>query len=152
MQFSIELQQIAPQSVAFASTVVQGQQWGPAYGPLLARVLAHIERSGGRVTAPPFARFAVFDDHVDLDAGIPVENVPAGDGIRLGQLSGGEAAVGRHVGPPSELGPAHEAVRAWLHERGIKPSEFWEVYYTDPKVEPDERRWQTDVVYLVATE
>jgi effector-binding domain-containing protein len=149
MRLRIERKHIDPQRVAFASTVIADQVWGPAYGPLLGRVLEHLDCANVRPTAPPFARFTVFVDRVELDAGIPVKDAPEAYGIRIGELPGGDAAIGRHIGPPSELGTAHEAVRSWINQRGFLVHAFWEIYLTDARIEPDERHWQTDIVYLI---
>ncbi len=67
--------------------------------------------------------------------------------VEPSRLPGGPTAVTTHIGRYEDLTLAYEAVHRWLGELGwsaIGP--HWEVYFTDPNVEPDPSRWRTDVV------
>ena len=52
-----------------------------------------------------------------------------------------------HHGRYEDLEDAYAAARRWLTVHGRAPiGAHWEVYYTDPSVEPDPTRWRTEVV------
>ena len=74
-----------------------------------------------------------------------------GDGeVAAGELGGGEAAVGMHVGPYDTLHETYSAMQAWIVSQGRRPSSsMWEVYLTDPEQEPDPAKWQTEVYWPV---
>ena len=43
--------------------------------------------------------------------------------------------------------PAYEAIHEWLGEHELQPEgPAWEVYYSDPEVQPDSATWKTEIV------
>jgi effector-binding domain-containing protein len=103
---------------------------------------------------PPFARFTSIGDVVAVEAGVPTTTEIPGDGhIEPSVLPSGCAAVGTHWGHQDDVGHTVESVTNWLARQGCVPAgPHWEFYYTDPRLEPDPRRWRTEVVvpYRVA--
>ena len=62
-----------------------------------------------------------------------------------------------HRGHPDRIAAAHLALVAWAAAEGVplaKDGEVWEgmfeSYLTDPAVEPDPARWETELAYLVS--
>jgi AraC family transcriptional regulator len=108
----------------------------------------HLDRTGVAAAGPPFARFTVLDDVVAVEAGLPVAAEVPGDGrVQPSILAGCCAAVTTHHAPRDDLSHAYEAVRIWLGRQGCVPAgPQWEVYYIDSSVEPDPRRWHTEIV------
>src|SRR5262249_3949851 len=69
------------------------------------------------------------------------------DAVVNSVVPSGLTATTTHVGPYSELGPAHEAVRAWCKSQGHElAGPYWEVYgdWSD-----DPAKLRTDVFYLL---
>jgi effector-binding domain-containing protein len=99
-------------------------------------------------TGPPFARFTFLGQVVAIEAGFPVPREVAGDGVvEPSTLPDGPAVVTSHRGRYEDLETAYLACRAWLDHHGYEPAgPHWEVYYTDPRREPDPACWRTDVV------
>ena len=116
----------------------------------LAGVYAEIHRylteQGLRVSGPPFARYAVRGDIVDVEAGFPVPApVPGGRRVTPSRLPGGRAAVASGHGRREDL--AYHAVAGWLKQQAAEPAgAYWEVYYTNPSAQPDTASWGTDLV------
>jgi effector-binding domain-containing protein len=43
--------------------------------------------------------------------------------------------------------PAYQAIEAWVTEHnGVIDGPPWEVYYTDPNVQPDPNSWRTEII------
>jgi effector-binding domain-containing protein len=73
--------------------------------------------------------------------------VPGDGHVEPSILAGCCAAVAIHWGPREDTSQACEAVRGWLARQGCVPAgPHWEVYHQDRRVEPDPRRWHTEVV------
>lgn len=129
------------------AVVEMPQFLGKAYGAVETR-LAEV---GGTYAGPPFARYRALDEkfeEFEVEAGFPVIAPVDGDEhVASSTLPGGKAAVTWHVGPYEKLGPAYEAVMKWITERnGVPIGDAWEVYHSDPGVEPNPERWRTEVI------
>jgi effector-binding domain-containing protein len=111
-------------------------------------VYGYLRHKGLPPSGPPFARFTFIGDVVAAEAGFPVSREISGDGhVEPSTLPDGQAAVTTHMGRYEDLDQAYEAIRSWLAGNGYEAAgPHWEVYYTDPNVAPDPRRWRTDVV------
>jgi effector-binding domain-containing protein len=121
---------------------------GEAFGKLFAA----IGRAGAIPAGPVFSRYFEFGaEAVDFECGVAVTAPFTGEGeVAAGELGGGEAAVGVHVGPYDTLHETYSAMQTWIVSQERRPSSFmWEVYLTDPEQEPDPARWQTEIYWPV---
>jgi effector-binding domain-containing protein len=111
-------------------------------------VTAFLTRWGMHPVGPPFARFEMHAGGFDVEAGMPVAVTITGDeSVQPGQLPAGPAARTTHVGRYEEMGPAYDALLAWVRDRGGIPAGApWEVYLTDPVTSPDPQTWRTEVL------
>jgi effector-binding domain-containing protein len=87
--------------------------------------------------------------------------VAGDDRVTVGVLPAGRYVTTRHVGHPSTLMAATAALLEWAAAQGLtwdvsaSPSgERWgarlEIYLTDPRVEPDMNRWETELAFRLA--
>jgi effector-binding domain-containing protein len=119
---------------------------------LLPEVMKHVTESGGKTVGAPFAIYhSMSGDDIDLEAGLPVaEPVPEKGRVHAGRLPQGSVVSVWHVGPYQTLSATHERLSAWLaksdYEAAGPPCE---VYWTDPGMEPDEKKWRTEIVVPV---
>jgi effector-binding domain-containing protein len=100
------------------------------------------------MTGPPFARYLEFSpEQITLQAGCPIGTTfPASRRVEIGSLPAGEVATVVHVGPYERLAETYSALNAWLADHGREPAgPMWEVYLTDPSVEPDPAIWRTEI-------
>ena len=73
---------------------------------------------------PVFARYFEFGaESVDFECGVAVTAPFPGDGeVQAGELGGGEAAVGLHIGPYDTLARDVRQLQAWIAARvGARP-------------------------------
>ena len=121
-------------------------------GVLLPEVHAHLVAAGGRPAGPPFSRYHAFSEtEIDLEAGFPVQApVEAKGRVASGELPGGRAVVGWHVGPYDQLTRAHTALQAFLTAQKLTARGGpWEVYWTDPGMVPDQAKWRTQIFQAI---
>lgn len=145
--------EITPKFLTYSYTAVMRAELPPDELPDWLR---HVYRTVGAylreaeivASGPPFARFTFLGGLVAVEAGLPVGREVPGDGVvEASRLPVGPAATTVHMGPYEELDRAYEAALSWLDTIGYEQAgPHWEIYRTDPFVEPDPARWRTDVV------
>jgi len=124
----------------------------PAFlGKAYSAVSQHVTRSGLAFAGAPFARYRPLDDafaEFEIEAGFPVLSGAEGSReVAESTLPGGVAAVVTHVGPYDQMKPAYEAIEAWIIEHDGQPDgPAWEVYYSDPSVQPNPATWRTEII------
>jgi effector-binding domain-containing protein len=126
---------------------------GNALGAAFGVVGQFGQSHGAQMAGPPYARFlSPPGGTMDFEAGMPVVAAVPGEGeVESGELPAGEAAVTTHVGPFDTLRAGYEAIEGWMREHnrsGGGPP--WEVYMTDPQLEPDPQKWRTDIYWPLA--
>lgn len=118
----------------------------------LTGVLEAMEAQGAVPAGEPFAYYHGIDDGtIDVEAGFPTLATlkPSGE-VVPGELPGGKAVIGVHLGPYDTLSRTYADMRAWAVSEGMRPTDdMWEVYLTDPERELDPNRWRTGVFLRV---
>ncbi|MEV4703288.1 GyrI-like domain-containing protein [Actinoplanes sp. NPDC049316] len=148
MAYRIEARELAEQATASVAASLPQTQVSSWLAGAFQEVIGYLGSARLEPAGPPYARFSFHDDVVEVEAGFPV----AGPVLALGRvvpssLPGGPAAVTTHRGRYEGLPVAYEAVAHWMKEHACEPSgPHWEVYYTDPRTEPDPARWRTDLI------
>ena len=55
-----------------------------------------------------------------------------------------------HVGPYHTLSATYEKAEKWMAEQKLeKAGASWEIYWTDPGLEPDPAKWRTQILIPV---
>lgn len=137
------------QHVASVRTTCKPAEVSRTLASILPEVMRYIGEAGATVAGPPFTRYhAVGADTLELEVGIPVTApIVARGRILASALPAGRAVTGSHIGEYHRLGETHAALAKWLSGAGeAADGGPWEVYWTDPGVEPDPRKWRTEVV------
>ena len=112
---------------------------------------------------PPFLKYDVIDmaGALQVRVGFPSADV-AGEGeVVAGVLPAGRYVSVVHTGPPASLVAATRELLAWAAAEGLRfdvtptgAGDAWgarlEVFLTDPRVEPDIERWQTEMAFRLA--
>lgn len=114
----------------------------------LPEVMAQITAAGGKCTGAPFSRYhAMSETEVDIEAGIPVAKpIEAKGRVRNSELPGGRCAMIWHIGPYEKLCDAYAALQQFVAKEGLKNRGApWEIYWTDPGMQPDPAQWRTQV-------
>ena len=146
------------------TAVVHGSVPLAAIPEFMGRALPAAWQAVGRIGltpgGPPFTRYFSFaPEAVELEAGVTIADVPgqpvhtfeASGTVQPGELPAGQVAVGWHVGPYGTIGETYAKLMAWIAEQGRElGGAMWEVYWSDPKEEPDPSKWRTEIFIPLA--
>jgi effector-binding domain-containing protein len=118
----------------------------------LPEVMIHLTSVGAQVTGAPFTRYYNApegeDGLLDFESGMPTAEPiePHGRIVPI-TIPAGRAVSAWHVGPYDQLSVTHAEVQAWMAEQGLEPAgPLQEVYWTDPGMEPDPKKWRTQLL------
>lgn len=125
----------------------------------IGEIVGELLAGGAVVAGAPFLRYHRLGPggEVDAEAGVPVDD-PA---LATGVLPAGRYAVTRHTGHHDGLVTATDDLLRWAADRGLAwdrtdapDGERWgcraEHFLTDPAVEPDVTRHETELCFRVA--
>lgn len=147
-RFKVARRDLTEQPTAVVRANVPAEDLGSWIGVAHHLVARYLRCHGVKPAGPPFARVAVVDSAAAVEAGFPVNLAIDGDGeVEPSTLPGGRAAVTTHRGHYEQLEAVVAMLEAWASSHGRAPAgPHWEIYETDPNIEPDPRRWRTQVV------
>jgi effector-binding domain-containing protein len=121
---------------------------------LLPEVVGVLSQQRVQPSGPPFSRYHRIDHErheIEIEAGISVRKPfePKGR-VQLSELPAGRTAVTWHIGPYDQLQRSYGRLGAWIEsEKLAERGPFWEVYWTDPGLEPDPSTWRTQILWPV---
>jgi DNA-binding transcriptional MerR regulator len=151
MPYEVNLKEIPAQPVL----AVRVESTSNRVGRDLSEAFGEIEREGHRLgvdlSGPPMIAYEDWTEaRVHVQACMPVAPrltvVDAGR-VSAGELPGGLVAYTIHTGPYDEIGPAHEAIAAWIQQHGHEPTgPAREIYLTSSAEVQDPAKYQTEVV------
>jgi len=128
----------------------------PELSQKLGQTMMNVINYLGTKNIPPRgAPVAIFhetrDQQTDVEAGIPVAGPIEVEGqIKNSQTPEGKAAFTLYTGGYDKIAPAYDTITSWLQEKGIKGSGvWWEIYLSDPRKEPDQNKWKTEIYQLL---
>ncbi len=123
---------------------------------ILPAVFAYATKAGLAFAGPPMSRYLAFGpDHIELEAGLPIQPGPRpadleASTMSIVELPSGPAASTLHVGPYEDLQHAHGAIETWMKtHQHVSAGAPWESYITDPGEIPNPAEWQTQVVHPI---
>lgn len=130
----------------------------------IPEVFGWLAARGLEAAGSPFFRFDLVDmeRELEVEAGVPVHSaVPVDGEVLCGVLPAGRYVTATHVGHPDELVQATADVFDWAAEQELT-WDAWDtpagrrwrcrlsVLKTDPAVEPDVSKWETELVFRLA--
>ncbi len=136
------------------------REWGEV-NALVPEVFAWLASRGIAPAGALFYHHRViggFDEKFSVEVGVPVAEPVEGDGrVLAGAKPAGRYVVAVHHGHPDGIARSHQALVEWAGRQGVplaKDGDVWggmfESYRTDPEVEPDPDKWETELAYLVS--
>lgn len=140
------------QHVATIRVTIKPEDVARTLAVALPEVMKHVTKEGATIAGPPFSRYHKrSDDQFELEAGIPVAApIREGGRVKASTLPGGKAATVWHIGKYHDLPKSYAKLEAWMKSRNHDVSAaFWEVYWTDPGLEPDPRKWKTQIIWPI---
>jgi effector-binding domain-containing protein len=160
MEPRIETREAQPYAAIASTTSMRDGGFGDVIDASLPAMLEHLGSLGVEPAGRPLVIYRLIDMNGDLqiEVGWPVAaEIPPDDRVGTGTLPAGRYAVGIYVGPYEGLQGANAQLQEWAQSQGLTwamHGDRWdarfESYLTDPLIEPDPARWQTEIVCLLA--
>lgn len=130
----------------------------------IPEVMRWLDEQGIPPAGPPFFRYNLInmEARLSVEVGVPIDEPLLGDEhVRGGLLPAGEYVTTVHVGAPDTIVGAVRDLLQWGHDAGLQwdmseteSGERWgcrlEWYFTDPQLEPDTTKWQTELAFRLA--
>jgi effector-binding domain-containing protein len=148
------LETVALTHAATVRVTCPADQVSATLAALFPEVIGVVQAQGAVMSGPPFSRYHEIDkdaNTIDLEAGITLEAPiqPSGR-VKPTELPAGKAAMTWHVGSYHELQKSYDRLAAWMKDQKLTArGGFWEVYWTDPGLEPDPSTWRTQILWPV---
>lgn len=149
-----QVETIASQPAASVRLEIDASKVSDTLAAVFGEVVGTVTEQGVEMTGPPFSRYHRIDtekQRIDLEAGIPVKSAiqPSGR-VKPSELPGGRVATTWHVGSYHQLQQSYDRLGKWLEDQKLTArGGFWEVYWTDPGLEPDPSTWRTQLLWPV---
>jgi len=149
-----KLETVAKQLVATVRLEIDAGKVSETLAGTLPEVMRTITEQGAEMAGPPFSRYHAIDtakNRIDIEAGIPVKApIKASGRVKPSELPAGRVATTWHVGSYHQLQQSYDRLEAWLAAQKLAArGGFWEVYWTDPGLEPDPSAWRTQILWPV---
>lgn len=142
-----EIHRLAMRETAVITVDVAQDELPAAIGTAVGEVEAAMREAGVALAGPPFARYLAFEPRIRAEIGFPLQRpAPHVGRVYPGRLPGGRVASIVHIGSFDGLEQTYGLMHRWLAELGLRPTgPIWEVYWSDPEVEPDPATWRTEI-------
>jgi effector-binding domain-containing protein len=123
------------------------------YAASFGKVMAAINKAGGRIAGPPTGLYYKWDEPsgvADMAAAIPMAGKKSiGPEFQIVSLPKRTAYVLDYYGPYDQMVLPYLAMDNFFKEKGLKQSSpVLEEYITDPGSEPDQSKWLTKVYFF----
>jgi effector-binding domain-containing protein len=150
----VEIHELHPQEAAIIRVDAPVAELPSVIGDALREVSERMATAGVDLAGPPFTRYPSFGpDTVTAECGFPVMRpAPVAGRVVSLLLPGGLAASIIHLGPYETLDQTYDQLQRSLDGSGLHAAgPMWEIYWTDPGMEPDAQRWRTEIVVPLET-
>lgn len=112
-----------------------------------------ISRQGISSTQPPCAFYFRVDEtrkEMDLAAAVPVDGVlKPSEAFDVFTLPASDLVTTTHYGSYENMGPAYQEMDEYLQANKLKKGLAIEEYLTDPLIEKDPAKWQTNIYFVI---
>ena len=152
MAYQVESRELTPELLASVIVECPMADLPRVMPESFGRVWEVITAQGVRPTGGAVALYHKYgEDSVRVEIGFTVATeIRADQGVSPSRLPGGLVLTTAHVGRYEEIGPAYQAIQVHAANSGLVLTEsMWEVYLTDPVVEPDLSKHVTEIYWPV---
>ncbi|HSG67834.1 MAG TPA: SRPBCC family protein [Bacteroidales bacterium] len=145
-----EIQSFPAISVKDSVTVMEIEPFMATYYPMLFLYAARMQVE---MAGHPYAVYYNWDPDgkILVEAGLPLVQAIEGEDMMMSTMSpGGKVVKTSFFGSYDKVGPAHDAIAKYIEVMGLEYAGApWEIYVTDPSIEPDTAKWETVICYPV---
>jgi effector-binding domain-containing protein len=144
------IEEIAAQPALSIRVTIPADAVSKTLATLIPEILGVMTEMGGQLAGPPYCRYHSMEaDKIDLEAGVPLKKKVEGKGrVKAAELPAGKTATTWHIGSYDSVSKSQARLAAWLEKKSLQTAGgHWEVYWTDPGVEPDPAKWRTRIYW-----
>lgn len=128
---------------------------GDFFSSRFGEIMAYLGPDTQNMLSAPFASFPRWDEDSQMaEVSVSVacrSNKPGEGNIKKGETYSGKTLMCVYKGPYENTSTAHDFLHRYADEHKFELVGIpWEVYITDPGLEPDSTQWITEVYYPVA--
>jgi len=150
MTYEMTIKQVPPRHVARVRRHTTMAEIGMATREAFATLGARMHAVDAEPVGPPFIvydRVGQPDGHAEFEVCMPVGySFPGDDEVVVAEIPGAAVAATVHHGPYEAVGPAYEALNAWIEEqRLVIDGPPREIFLTDPDSTPDPADFVTEI-------
>lgn len=173
MPLEFATQQLDAQPIVGIRMTTTTDKLAEIMGPLFGEVYGYIQHNGQQPAGMPLSIYHRMEGgpqldpecapedadsahpegghELELECAMPVPAPMDGAGrVQPSELPACKAATVTHLGPYDDLPKTWNALAQWMGSQGLQPASApWEVYVTDPTMEPDQSKWRTDIYFPV---
>ena len=147
----VKITMVQERHIVSIRTKVALEDIGSMLAVALPEVMRYLTEAGVQPAGAPLTRYHAVDPsgEMDIEAGIPVSRALAGkDRVKASKLPACKVATTWHIGQYHELGKSHARLEQWIADHGFETAgPQWEVYMTDPGLEPNPAKWRTQIFW-----
>jgi effector-binding domain-containing protein len=153
-KYSYEIleKEVSPMTIAVIRNKVKAGEIGEILGKSYGEIQAYIAKHGAKMTGSPMAITLAWDSlSWDFEAAIPIDKeIPGNDKIQIKKSYAGKVIYAEYTGPYTGTYQAYTDLDVYQKKKGYTEAGGpWEVYVTDPGMEPDTSKWITEIYFPV---
>jgi effector-binding domain-containing protein len=153
----IEEKLMPEQTVLLIRDSAEPKTYGEVFGKGFGEMMKFMQANKIKEAGHPFAIYLKYDTVTKfsvMDMGIPVEKGTKSDKgkgrIKIENMPAQNAVMAYYFGPYEKTGPTYNALHQYCKEAGkVIAGGPWEIYVTDPMVEKDPMKVETDIVFPI---
>ena len=141
MNYTCELKEFTAQPTVYVRTCAAAQDLPAVMEHVFGALAQYLGMLGESPAGMPYAAYFNMDmQDLDVEIGFPVSEALPGQGdIQAGEFPSGKMATCLYIGPYADMGPAYDALNAWMQANGYVPTGVaYEMYLNDPRQIPSE--------------
>lgn len=149
----IEVVDVANQAAYTIKSSIKMTEIAAKLGEIYSKIIVHLQKNKIEMVGPPFLITHKYKpEALDIEAGLPVASIGKSNGeINAMEIKACKAATIIHFGSYETTPVTYEAIENWIKQNNKQIiGSPWEVYITDPGIEKDTAKWQTQIYFPIA--
>lgn len=149
----VEVVDVATQAAYTIKASVKMNEIANKLGEIYGKIIGLLEKNKVEIVGPPFLITHKYTpEALEMEAGLPVANLGKSSGeINAIEIKAGKAATAIHYGAYETSEKTYLAIEEWIKQNNKQIiGSPWEVYITDPGLEKDTTKWQTQIYFPIA--
>lgn len=132
---------------------IDQKQMNNIHGKLYNEINMYMDDKNINSDLPPIVIYHFWSDTlVDIEAGIQINDSVQTEGtrIRLNKIPVGNVVSATHYGSYERLPETYFSINEWMRKNKVEIlGPPWEIYVTDPALEPNPEKWETQINFPI---